>query len=319
MPRARMLMRKIRELLRLKWERGLSHRQVERSLQIGRGTVENYLRRAVVAGLSWEGVAGLSDEELDQRLFPSASVTAATVARAAPDWAKVHQELKRKGVTLSLLWQEYRATDAEGYGYSRFCQLYRSWEGRLEPCLRQDYVGGEKLIVDYAGQTVPVHDAATGESREAAIFVAVLGASTYTYVEATWSQGLEDWIGSHVRTFGYLGGVTEMVVPDNLKSGVTTPCRYEPAVNRTYREMAEHYGVAVLPARVRKPRDKAKGENGVLQVSRWVLARLRNEKFFSLRELNDRIGELLVELNERPLKVLAISRRELFEQVDRPV
>lgn len=319
MPRARMLMRKIRELLRLKWELGLSHRQAERSLQIGRGTVENYLRRAVVAGLSWEAVDGLSDEELERRLFPSASEAPRTAGRAAPDWAKVHQELKRKGVTLALLWQEYRATDAEGYGYSRFCELYRAWEGRLEPCLRQDYAGGEKLIVDYAGQTVPVHDAGTGASREAAIFVAVLGASTYTYAEATWSQGLEDWIGSHVRTFSYLGGVSELVIPDNLKSGVTKPCRYEPDVNRTYAEMAEHYGVAVIPARIKKPRDKAKGENGVLQVSRWILARLRNEKFFSLRELNDRIGEHLIELNGRPLKVLGISRRELFERVDQPV
>ena len=159
--------------------------------------------------------------------------------------------LKRKGVTLSLLWQEYREGVPEGYGYSRFCQLYRAWEGHLDPCLRQDYVGGEKLFVDYAGQTVSIHDAGTGESRESAIFVASLGASNYTYAEATWSEGIEDWIGSHVRTFAFLGGVSELVVPDNLKSGVTSPCRYEPDVNRTYAEMAEHYGVAVVPARVK--------------------------------------------------------------------
>ena len=317
MPRVRTSMRKIREVLRLKWDRGLSHRQVERSLQIGRGTVAGYLRRAVAAGLIWGQVAGLSDEELERRLFPSETALPAG-DRVQPDWAKLHQELKRKGVTLSLLWQEYREGEPEGYGYSRFCELYRAWEGHLDPCLRQDYTGGEKLFVDYAGQTVTVHDAATGESREAAIFVASLGASNYTYAEATWSEGIEDWIGAHVRTFGFLGGVSELIIPDNLKSGVTSPCRYEPDVNRTYAEMAEHYGVAVVPARIKKPRDKAKVESGVLQVSRWILARLRNEKFFSLRELNDRIRGLVADLNGRPLKVLGISRRELFEQVDRP-
>jgi transposase len=265
MPRARTLMRKIRELLRLKWERGLSHRQVERALAIGRGTVANYLRRATVAGLSWEAVVALGDEELEQRMFPSESALPAA-NQAAPAWAKVHKELKRKGVTLSLLWQEYREVEPEGYGYSRYCQLYRSWEGKLDPCLRQDYAGGEKLMVDYAGQTVPIVDSSTGESRDAAIFVAVLAASTYTYSEATWSQGLPDWIGSHVRAFGFYGGVSELLIPDNLKSGVDKPCRYEPAVNRTYEEMAAYYGVAVIPARVRKPRDRAKGENGVLQV-----------------------------------------------------
>jgi transposase len=318
MPRARMLMRKIRELLRLKWERGLSHRQAGRAVGIGLGTVCDYLQRAVVAGLSWEAVAVLGDEELEQRLFPSASLCPPTARRRVPDWAEVHRELKRKGVTLSLLWQEYRGRDAEGYGYSRYCELYRAWEGKLDYCLRQDYVGGEKLIVDYAGQTVTVHDVSSGDCREAAIFVAVLGASNYTYAEATWSQDLADWIGSHVRAFTYLGGVSEILIPDNLKSGVTTPCRYEPLVNRTYAEMAAHYGVVVIPARIRKPRDKAKGESGVLQVSRWILARLRNDKLFSLRELNDRIGELLVELNRQPLKVLGISRRQLFERVDQP-
>ena len=317
MPRARTSMRKIREVLRLKWERGLSHRQVERSLQMGRGTVAGYLRRALAAGLSWEQVATLIDGDLEQRLFPSAAGPP-TGSKPLPDWARVHQELKRKGVTLSLLWQEYRERDADGYGYSRFCELFRAWEGRLDPCLRQDYAGGEKLFVDYAGQTVVVQDASSGAPREAQVFVAVLGASNYTFAEATWSQALEDWIGSHVRAFQFLGGVSELVTPDNLKSGVKAPCRYEPDLNRSYTEMAEHYGVAVVPARVRKPRDKAKVESGVLQVSRWILARLRNETFFSLRELNESIRKLLGELNERPLKVLGISRRELFERVDRP-
>lgn len=310
-------MRKIREVLRLKWVLGLSHRQVQRSVRLGLGTVAEYLRRAKLEGLSWAQVESLSDAELEQRLFPRRPATAVG-EREVPDWSKVHRELTRKGVTLALLWQEYRERESEGYGYSRFCQLYRAWEGQLEVCLRQQYRGGEMLFVDYAGQTVEVIDAQSGEVREAAIFVAALGASSYTYAEATWSQDLGDWIGSHVRTFAALGGVSELVVPDNLKSGVTSPCRYDPDVNRTYAELAEHYGVAVLPARVRKPRDKAKVESGVLQVSRWILARLRNERFFSLPELNARIAALLVELNERPLRVLRVSRRELFEQLDRP-
>jgi len=318
MPRVRTSMRKIREVLRLKWKLGLSHRQVRRSVRLGHGTVCDYLLRAKREGLVWDQVDGLSDAELEGRLFPPAPPRQGLGPRALPDWAKVRGELMKKGVTLSLLWQEYRERHPDGYGRSRFCQLYRIWEGRLDVCLRQDYKAGEMLFVDYAGQTVEVVNPASGEVREAQIFVAVLGASNYSYAEATWSQDLEDWIGSHVRTFEAVGGVSELVIPDNLKSGVTSPCRYEPDVNRTYEELARHYGVAVLPARVKKPRDKAKVESGVLQVERWILARLRNETFFSLRELNASIAKLLVELNDRPLKVLGISRRELYEQVDRP-
>ena len=318
MPRVRTSMRKIREVLRLKWELGLSHRQIKRSVRLGHGTVCDYLQRAKREGLSWEQVAELSEADLEERLFPRPPSRQGAGKRALPDWAEVHRELTKKAVTLSLLWQEYRERHRDGYGRSRFCELYRSWEGRLDVCLRQDYKAGEMLFVDYAGQTVEVVDPKSGEVREAQVFVAVLGASNYTYAEATWSQDLEDWIGSHVHTFEAFDGVSEIVVPDNLKSGVTSPCRYEPDVNRTYAELADHYGVAVVPARVKKPRDKAKVENGVLQVERWILARLRNQRFFSLRELNASIAEMLVELNERPLKVLGVSRRELYEQVDRP-
>lgn len=222
-------------------------------------------------------------------------------------------------MTLSLLWHEYRErVGPEGYGYSRFCELYRRWEGQLEVWMRQVHRAGEKLFVDYAGQTVEVADRASGEVRSASIFVATLGASSFSYAEATWSQGLEDWIGSHVRAFAALGGVPEQTVPDNLKSGVKSPCRYDPEVNRTYADLAEHYGVAVVPTRVRKPQDKAKVENAVLQVSRWVLARLRNEQFGSLRELNERIYALMAALNDRPMRAMKASRRELFEQIDRP-
>ncbi len=317
MPKARTSMRKIREVVRLSQVLGLSQRQVAGSVRLGQSTVWDYLVRYRVSGLSWDELEALDDEALEQRLFPSEQVSSER-SRSLPDWLEIHLELKGKGVTRSLLWQEYRERHPGGYGLSRFCELYRAWKKQLEVSLRQDYFGGERLFVDYAGETVDVVDPRSGEARAAQIFVAVLGASNYTYAEATWSQDLRDWIGSHERAFEALGGVVELVVPDNLKSGVSKPDWYEPDVNQTYTEMAEHYGVAVLPTRIRRPRDKAKVESGVLQVERWILARLRHQKFFSLRELNTSIRALLVELNDRPLKVLGVSRRELFEKVDRP-
>ena len=235
------------------------------------------------------------------------------------DWSQVHTELKRKGVTLSLLWEEYRQREPRGYRYSRYCELYGQWRGRTDLSMRQVHRAGEKLFVDYSGATVPVIDAETGEARQAEVFVAVWGASSFTYAEATWSQSLPDWIGSHVRAFEFGGGLPEIVVPDNLKSGITRPCRYEPEVNPTYQDLAVHYGVAVMPARVRKPRDKAKVEVGVQVVQRWSLARLRHRKFFSLGELNQAIRELLGPLNDRPFRKLAGTRRSLFESLERPV
>jgi len=223
-----------------------------------------------------------------------------------------------KSVTLFLLWQEYRETHPEGYQYSWFCEHYRAWRGKLDVVMRQDHRAGEKLFVDYAGQTVPVMDRTSGEIRAAQIFIAVLGASNYTYAEATWTQGLPDWIGSHLRTFAYLGGVPELVVPDNLRAGVSKAHRYEPDTNPTYQDMATHYGVAVLPTRVRRPRDKAKVEAGVLVVERWILAALRHRTFFSLVELNAAIGELLEKLNARPFKKLPGCRRGHFESLDKP-
>jgi transposase len=265
----------------------------------------------------WSAVEALGDEALERRLFPP-PVAVPSSERPEPDWARVHLELRRKGVTLRLLWEEYQAGRPEAYRYSRFCELYGQWRGRLDVTMRQEHKAGEKLFVDYAGPTVTVVDRATGELREAQIFVAVLGASNYTYAEATWSQGLEDWIGSHVRTFEHFGAVPQVVVPDNLKAGVTRPCFYDPELNPTYHEMAVHYGVAVVPTRVRKPRDKAKVESGVLLVERWVLARLRDRTFLSLTELNAAIRELLRPLNERPFQKLPGSRQELFERLDRP-
>jgi transposase len=310
-------MRKIKEILRLKWSSGLSNRQIAQSCVMARSTVAEYLRRAQAAGLSWPLPAEWDDVSLEELLFPPAAYIPAA-ERPVPNWAEIHREYKRKGVTLSLLWQEYKAQSPAGYQYSQFCERYRAWTGRLDPCMRQEHKAGEKLFVDYAGQTVPVMDATTGEVRPAQIFLAVLGASNYTYVEATWSQTLPDWIGSHVRALAFFGGVPAVIVPDNLKSGVTKPCRYEPDINLTYQELSDHYGTAILPARVRKPKDKAKVENGVLVAERWLLAPLRNRQFFSLVELNQALGELLLTLNQRPFQKMPGSRQSLFETLERP-
>ena len=281
MPRERLSMRTIREVLRLRWEAGLSQREIGVSCRLGRSTVRDYLLRAEAVGLSWPLPEELDEEALERLLFPPPLDS--TRHRPLPDWAGLHQELRRKGMTLGLLWQEYRAAHPDGgYGYSQFCALYHQWANTLEPVLRQHYVAGEKLLVDYAGQTVPVIDRHTGEVRQAQIFVAVLGASNYTFVEATWTQGLSDWIGSHRRCLEFLGGVPALIIPDNIKSGVTSPCFYDPDLNRTYQKLAEHYGAAVVPARIRRPRDKAKAEAGVQGAERWILARLRHRRFFSL-------------------------------------
>ena len=269
------------------------------------------------SGLSWPLPEALSDRELERRLFPPPPAVPADT-RVVPDWAVVHQELRRPGVTLMLLWEEYRAAHPEGFGYSWFCKRYEDWSGSLDVVMRQTHRAGEKLFVDYAGQTVEVVDPASGEIRTAQIFVAVLGASNYTYAEATWSQGLADWIGSHVRAFAYFDGVPAILVPDNLRSGVSKAHRYEPDLNPTYLELANHYGVAVVPARVRKPRDKAKAETGVQIVERWILAALRHQTFFSLSALNTAIAALLERLNQRPFKKLPGSRRTAFETIDRP-
>jgi len=311
-------MRKIKEVLRLKWDKDLSNRQIAKACGISRPTVSDYLRRAIRASLGWPLPSGLDETALERQLFPPPPSLPAH-ARGVPNWSVVHQELRsKKSVTLFLLWQEYRETHLEGYQYSWFCDHYRNWRGKLDVVMRQDHRAGEKLFVDYAGQTASVVDNASGEIREAQIFIAVLGASNYTYAEATWSQGLPDWIGSHVRTFAFLDGIPELVVPDNLRAGVSKAHRYEPDINPTYQDMASHYGVAVLPTRVRRPRDKAKVEAGVLVVERWILAALRHRSFFSLAELNGVIRELLEKLNTRPFKKLPGCRREHFENLDQP-
>jgi transposase len=304
--------RKIREVLRLKAE-GFSDRQIGAAIGSARSTVQECLRRAREAGLSWP--LPLEEAALHAQLYRR-SVPLSRTPR--PDFAYIHAELRRRSVTRVLLWEEYKAAQPEGWQYSEFCEQYRRWLATQELVLRQDHAPGDKLFVDYAGQTASVTDRNTGEIRPAQVFVAVLGCSNYTHAEATWTQGLADWLGAHVRALEYFGGVPRAIVPDNLKSGIHKARRYEPELNPAYQDFAEHYGVAILPARVRKPRDKAKVEAGVLIVERWILARLRNRTFFSLGELNGAIRELVEILNTRAFKKIEGTRRSRFEELERP-
>ncbi len=318
MPKKRLSMRTIREILRLKYECKCSTRDISKSCDIGKSTVNDYLNRAKAAGFSWPLPDELSDTSLEQQLFPSKTVRVST-SRFSPNFHEVHKELQSsKHVTLNLLWQEYKEQNPEGYQYSWFCNSYRDWTAHLDVVMRQDHRAGEKIFVDYAGQTVPIVDSKTGEISNAQIFIAVLGASNYTYAEATSSQQIEDWISSHVRAFSFFGGVPEIVVPDNLKSGINKACRYEPDINPTYNDLAKHYHTVIIPARVRKPKDKAKAEAGVLLVERWVLARLRKHTFFSLVDLNREIWKLLQILNSRSFKKLLGTRESWFEEIDSP-
>ena len=310
-------MRKVEEVLRLRWGAGLSVRQISQAVGIGRTTVSDYIARAQAAALGWPLPEGMDGVELERRLFKTPAGPSRQ-GRAQPDFAAVHRELRGKGVTLFLLWQEYRERHPDGYGYSQFCDRYARWKGQVDVVMRQSHRAGEKLFVDYAGQTVAVVDRTSGEIRQAQVFVAVLGASSYTYAEATWSQGLADWIGSHVRALAFFGGAPQVIVPDNLKSAVSKAHRYEPDLNPSYQDFANHYGVAVIPARVRKPRDKAKAEGGVLLVERWILARLRHQQFFALGEVNAAIAGCLGGLNGRGFKKLDGSRRSHFDAIDRP-
>jgi len=289
--------------------------QLKPACGMGAGTVSEYLARAAQAGLTWPLPAELDDVALEALLFPAVPPGQ---ERARPDLLKVHQELKRPGVTLHLLWQEYREVHPDGYGYSRFCEIYRSWERKLKRSMRQQHRAGERTFVDFSGKKPHIVDPNTGEEIAVELFVGALGASSYTYAEATHTQQLHEWIGAHTRILEYFGGSTEIWAPDQLKSAVTRSCRYEPGINQSYQELATHCGAVVIPARLRKPRDKAKVESMVLVVQRWIVARLRNRTFFSLGERNAAIGELLEQLNDRPMQKIGKSRRELWEQIDRP-
>jgi transposase len=315
MARPRTAMRDIREVLRLKHGAGLTERQIARSVRLARSTVHRYLERAGLAGVSWPLPDGLDDAALEAALFPP--LPPSRVPRTPPDFTWVHRELRRKGVTLQLLHMEYKQACPDGFQYSQFCERYRQWAGRVDLVMRHQHRAGDKLFVDYAGHTIPIYPPGA-PAWQAELFVAVLGASNFTFAEATASQQLPCWIGSHVRCFEAMGSVPALLVPDNLRSGVNKAHRYEPLPNRTYAEMAAHYGTAILPARAGKPRDKAKAEVGVQIAERWLLASLRNERFTSLAEANTAIAAKLAWLNNRPFAKLEGTRRLLFEQLDRP-
>jgi transposase len=312
----RLPMRHVREILRQKLVLERSNRQVAASLGISSGAVSGAAVRARALGLDWEKVTALGDDALEDRLYGPRNVR--REGRPLPDPAYLHVELRRVGVTLQLLHLEYLEQHPTGFRYTAFCAHYRAWLDAQRVTMRQVHRAGDKLFVDYSGKRPRIVDAETGEATEVELFVAVLGASNFTYAEATRSQTIADWIGSHVRALHDLGGVPKAIVPDQLKSGVTRSCRYEPGVQRTYEEMACHYGTTVLPARPRSPRDKAKVEGGVLIAQRWVLAKIRNQIFFSLDALNERIAELICELNARVMRIYGASRRDLFERLDKP-
>ncbi len=311
-------MRKIKDILRLRYEVGLDYRGIAAALNIGFGTVSDYLARAKKAGISWPLPAELQERDLGRLLFPTQPSTGQR-RFAEPDFPGIHQELKRKGVTKQLLWQEYRQRHPDdGYSYAQFCHRYRVWLGHQQRSMRQVHRAGEKLFVDYCGPTMTVVNPDTGECRQAQIFVAVLGASNYTFACATWTQKQADWLKAHVEAFSFFGGVPQVVVPDNLKSAVRKPHRHEPDINPSYRQLAAHYQTAIVPARPYKPKDKAKAEVGVQIVERWIMARLRHQTFFTLAALNQAIRELLEDLNQRPFKKLPGCRRSQFEQLDKP-
>ena len=310
-------MRQIRQVLRLTFEMQQSKRAIASSLGISRDSVSDYLTRAAAAGLSWPLPFDLDDADLERSLFPSL-LKNNILLKSEPDWTKIHQELKQKGATLQGLHEEYLTEYPNGLSYSYFCQCHRDFTKTLKRSMRQIHVAGDKVFVDYAGPTIKITDTATGVIREAQIFVGVLGASSYIYADAVWSQSLPNWIDSHVRMFEHFGGVPAVVVCDNLKSAVIRASKNDPTINSSYQDMAGHYGTMIIPARPYKPKDKSHAENGVLIVERWILFRLRKQIFTNLVELNDAIRELLIDVNNRPFKKLPGCRRTAFESIDQP-
>jgi len=319
MAQKRLTMRQIKEILRLKYDSSLSNRCIGRIFKISKTTVSKYLSMAKAAGIAWPVEQNLSDSDVYNRLFDFKQNHPIEPQKPLPDCNAIHLELKKKGVTLWLLWEEYKEIHPNGYGYTQFRHYYNQYKNSLKLSMRQTHKAGEKMFVDYSGLGIDIVDPQTGEIKTAQVFIAVLGASNYTYAEATHTQSLPDWVGSHIRTLEYFGGIPNLAIPDNLKSGVTKPCYYEPKLNVTYADMSEHYGFAIVPARVKKAKDKAKVETGVLIAQRWILAKLRNRVFYSLHEANEAIKKLLEELNHKPMQKIGKSRHEIFSEIEKPV
>ena len=318
MAQERLTLRKIKEILRLKFEIQLSNRAIAGACKVSNSTVGEYLKRAEAAGVSWP-LGEIGEEELYRKLFPEQKAVPSKREYPIPEWEEVQKEKRQKGVTLQLLWQEYKGKYPEGYQYSQFCEHYQRWKKSwIEPSKHNEHSGGEQMQVDYAGLKIPITNQRTGEISEVSVFVATLPASNYIYAEAQANENQCNWNNGHVRALEFFGGVVKIVVPDNLKTGITKPNYYEPGVNLAYQELAEYYQFAVLPARVKRPKDKAKIENGVQNVERWVIAPLRNRKFFSLNEVNLAIKEQSEQLNNKVMKSVGRSRRQEFEEIDRP-
>jgi transposase len=317
MPQERLTVNKIKEILRLKYEAQLSNRAISGACKVSNSTVGEYLKRAEVAGISWP-LGEIGEDELYQKLFPEKEVVSER-KYPVPDWEEMQKDKRKKGVTLQLLWQEYKEKYPEGYQYSRFCEYFQRWkDSQVEPRRHIEHTGGEQMQVDYAGLKIPVTDPETGEISQVSVFVAILPASNYIYAEAQSSENQCNWNNGHVRALEYFGGVPKIVVPDNLKTGITKPNYYEPGVNLAYQDLAEYYQFAVLPARIKKPRDKGSGENGVQNVERWVIAPLRNRKFFSVHEVNLAFIEKLDRLNNKVMQAVGRTRRQEFEEIDQP-
>ncbi len=319
MPTERLSMRRIRQVLQLHFDAQASARTIAGTLGVGRSTVQDYVARAAASGLVWPLAPELTDDELEQMLFPTPRGKPGARLHVEPDWSTLVREMKRPGVNLLILFEEYQAAHPDGYKYSRFCQLFRAFERRLAPTMRQTHVAGDKAFVDYSGKKVPIVDPLTGEVRMAELFIGVLGASNLTYADVTWTQSLPDWIGAHVRMFRFFGAVPRLLIPDNLKSGINKSSFYDPEVNLSYGRMAAHYNVGVIPARPRKPKDKAAVEAGVRFAQSYILGRLRNITHFSLADCQAAIAVALERMNGREMRRLGVSRRQLFETIERPV
>lgn len=322
MPQELLSMRKLREVLRLKLCSQLSNRSIGRAVCLSPSTVSYYVRAAIDSETDWTLISALSDAELTARLAPFCRqlYKQPREHKVEPSWPEVHRSLSKKGVTLQLLYEEYqqRYGEVKTYSYSAYCAHYRGWLKIQKPSMRMTHKAGEKVFVDYAGPTIPIYSAEGGVTQHAKLFVGALGVSQYIYAEATLTRGISDWIGSHVRMLNYFGGVPELIVPDNEKAGVNKACYYDPELNPNYAAFAAHYGTAVLPTRPRKPQDKGKVENAVQLVERWIMARLRHYRFFSLRDLNQQISQLLEILNHRPFKNKAGCRYSAFMDIDKP-
>lgn len=316
MARGRSDMRKIKEIIRLIYECGNSQRRAARSCGIGRATVQEYLLRFKAAGITWDVAREMGEEDLERLLFPPVAHDG-SFKRTVIDFEYIWREIRRPDMTLALLWEEYKTQYADGYQYSQFCELFRHYSKTVTVSMRQEHKAGEKGFVDF-GTGLSFIDMATGELIKTQLFVFVWGASNYTFAKAVRGEDLISWITVNADALEYFGCAPKAIVPDNLKSAVVKACRYEPGINPTYTEFADHYGLTIFPARPRKPKDKAKVEVGVKLAKRWILARLRNAVFTSIEQMNEAIAGLVEVFNFKQMKRLRKSRRELFELLDKP-